>query len=117
MPSLRPSFIGNRSRVLSPRFPVDNGQNYLLTTSDPSARRYDPSDALNFVLLMNATRAALPSDKLLSIDVPARHPDMIAYNMTSIVAGLDASVDWWNLILTTTSIVETMSPHITQVGG
>ena len=77
---------------------MDGGQSYHLDSSDPDARPYDASDAQNFVDLMTAIRAVLPQDKLLSMDVPARHADMKAYDMTGIVPGLDKSVDYWNLM-------------------
>ena len=99
--------IGSRSKLdayfeietkLARRFPVEGGQSYRLAVGDPDARRYDATDAQNFVDLMTAIRTALPQDKLLSMDVPSRHADMDAYEMPGIVPGLDKSVDYWNMM-------------------
>ena len=46
---------------------------------------------------MAEIRTLLPQNKTLSIAVPARHADMVAYEMPGIVTGLDKSVDYWSL--------------------
>ncbi|ORX34775.1 glycoside hydrolase superfamily [Kockovaella imperatae] len=79
-------------------FPVDGGQTYHLDADNPHSRRTNPDDATNFVALMEELRRVLPETKTLSIAVPARHVDMVAYNYPDIVSGLDATVDYWKLM-------------------
>jgi chitinase len=57
----------------------------------------NPADAQDFVELLKVVRSAIPSPKVVSISVPCRESDMMAYTSTTVPA-LDASVDWWNLM-------------------
>ncbi|ORY34229.1 glycoside hydrolase superfamily [Naematelia encephala] len=79
-------------------FPVYGSQGYKLPTSDPNARPRDDDDAPNFALLLQAIRSAIGSDKLLSVALPSRQQDMLAYTNSTIVALMDSSLDFWNVM-------------------
>ena len=92
---LRPT-CGNRAEL---RYPVDNGATYK------TAGR-DDSDGPNFVELAKVMRKELDSygeeagkEVEMSIAVPSKPVDMIAYNMTDVTSGLDKTLDFWNLML------------------
>jgi GH18 family chitinase len=77
-----------------------------LPESDPNSRPRDDSDGPNFVLAAQEIRTKLDAlgEKLkkpmtLSIAVPARPADLLAYNQTTTTKGLDAVVDYWNLMV------------------
>lgn len=77
---------------------MNNGESYKLPETDPKARPYYKEDAQNYVELMRLIRKELGNTYILSHAVPGRPADLVAYNMTGIVTGLDESVDWWNLM-------------------
>lgn len=70
------------------------------------SRPEDATDGPNFVLAAQEIRKQLDAlgqkvgkPMTLSIAVPARPADLLAYNVTETSKGLDASVDYWNLMV------------------
>lgn len=92
-------------RLTHLRYPVNNGANYLLPATDPTSRRRDDTDGPNFVLLAKEIRKQLDvygtaanKKPFMSIAVPSKPIDMVAYQVPDTVAGLDGVVDFWNLM-------------------
>lgn len=69
------------------------------------SRRLDDTDGPNFVLLAQEVRKQLTEygtqvgkSPFMSIAVPSKPIDMVAYQVPATASGLDAVVDWWNLM-------------------
>ncbi|KAL7418731.1 hypothetical protein Q5752_006414 [Cryptotrichosporon argae] len=78
-------------------YPVGNGANYELPASDPDARPYDAADATQLNDFLAKLRTSLGDDKIISLAVPSRPEDMLAYNATT-MPGYMASLDFINLM-------------------
>ena len=79
---------------------MDNGQDYK------TDRKNDPTDGPNFVEFAKVLRTTLDAygqsvSKPMSISLaaPARLVDLVPYNVTATTKGLDAQIDFWNLMV------------------
>lgn len=86
------------------RYPGGNGQNYKVNGTE--GRPLDESDGPKFVEAaaeirkqLDALGQELGKPMTLSIAVPAKPVDLIVFNNTEVSMGLDASLDYWNLMV------------------
>ena len=83
-----------QSATLITRYPVGNGAQYEV--QGPNGRPNDPTDTPNFIAFLAELRCQAP-DKIISVAVPARTEDMLAYTAASIPQ-MEPSIDFWNVM-------------------